>query len=279
MKSGLIVLCLALVMAYQNSLAQGMGATTSSAKVFAANAQSESQLSESEKASIRKKIEKLEGQEKKAKAEIEAHKKKLDKIAADFKDCKDNKGWKYCEDAGRSESDLKSLEQKTKKSMDAWNDDLKEASEDLKPLREKMSADEKRHNDEVMNVLRNNKNEIQNEFLSLKVDRANLGRDIDRMAIGQYVAAKMGLMLNSRAFCESTLRCKEPEGQATHKVTPEKLKEIFPGLNDDFNQTDFWQESNKNRSSSAPKAGAAPTPAAAAPAAPKAGAAPTPSTK
>jgi len=87
------------------------------------------------------------------------------------------------------------------------------------------------------------------KMLELKFDVNDLGHKIDKMALGQYVAAKMGLALNSRAFCQSIKRCGEPEGQANNKVTPEQMREIFPGLGDIFTQqkVDFWQRANQNR--------------------------------
>jgi hypothetical protein len=43
------------------------------------------------------------------------------------------------------------------------------------------------------------------------------------------------------------VRCTEPKGQATHKVTAEQLqKEIFAGMNAEvFKGVDFWQKSHQ----------------------------------
>lgn len=90
-------------------------------------------------------------------------------------------------------------------------------------------------------------------LLEQRLDFSELGREIDKQTIGKYVAAKMGLMLNSKLFCQSMRRCNEPEGKAENKVKPEQLKEIFPGLDRDvFKNTDFWSAANKLRSEGAP---------------------------
>lgn len=94
------------------------------------------------------------------------------------------------------------------------------------------------------------------ELNNLKFDAQDLGRKIDQMQLGQYVAAKMALMLNSKPFCDSMKRCAEPEGQAKNKVSAEQMKEIFPGMSADvFKGVDFWQAARTNRSQAAPAGG------------------------
>lgn len=92
-------------------------------------------------------------------------------------------------------------------------------------------------------------NEAQVDNLKLQFKVQDLGRDIDHGALGSYVAAKMGLMLNSQAFCQSQARCNEPKGQAKNRVTPNEMKEIFPGMSNIFsdNNIDFWQINQQTR--------------------------------
>jgi len=87
------------------------------------------------------------------------------------------------------------------------------------------------------------------EIIMAKFNVQDLGREIDKSDIGQYVAAKVGMALNSKAFCDSTLRCDEPKGVATKRVSPEAMREIFPGMDDVFTpqKVDFWETANKNR--------------------------------
>ncbi|MGZ5278706.1 MAG: hypothetical protein ACXWC9_02115 [Pseudobdellovibrionaceae bacterium] len=212
---------------------------------------SQAPLTEADKSLARQQIEKAEKKKAKGVEQVKAYTAKLAKIQEDMKACKEKKGWKYCEEAGQSESDLKDFEKDTQDLIKAWGKDITEADAAIAPLKAKMTADERRKTDEVMGVIRQNRNELQAELSVLKFDRATLGRDIDKMAIGQYVTAKMGLMLNSRAFCESTNRCtKAAEGTpGNYEVSAADMKEIFPDMAEVLGDAKYWSEANKNRGS------------------------------
>jgi chromosome segregation ATPase len=104
-----------------------------------------------------------------------------------------------------------------------------------------------------MNELKKNATTMKEDLWNIKFDVSDMGRKFDKHDIGQYVAAKMGLMLNSQAFCEAKARCDEPKGQAKRRVTAEELqKEIFSGMNTDiFKGVDFYQKSHEGMGTSA----------------------------
>lgn len=134
------------------------------------------------------------------------------------------------------------------KQLDEINKQIKAGTD--KSNQEKSAAAEVKRAQETAEVARLQANLAKTglEMVNLKFGVSDLGRDIDKMQIGQYVAAKMALMLNSQPFCDSMKRCAEPKGQAKNRVTAEQMKEIFPGLNADiFKNTDFWQAARSNR--------------------------------
>jgi hypothetical protein len=145
--------------------------------------------------------------------------------------------------------------QKTEEQIELWQDSNAKASKEwsdsdarAKALQSQVNAKKVAEIDRAYTGINEKLTQQGMQTLNLKFDVATLGREIDRMEIGKYVAAKMALMLNSQAFCDSKVRCEEPKDKATKKVGSEQLKELFPGGGMDiFSNVDFWQESRNNR--------------------------------
>jgi hypothetical protein len=154
------------------------------------------------------------------------------------------------DDIRKAEDQIKRWQADYDSSQKAWSS----AKGQLDTLQAQAAKDRVAAVDRVYDGVRDR---LVNERLSLmdvKYETATLGRELDKHAIGQYVAAKMGLMLNSQAFCNAKMRCEEPKGTASdaNKVDGNKLKEIFPDLNAAvFNNVDLWKEARINRGAEA----------------------------
>jgi len=220
-----------------------------------------------DEALLKSQIEKAEAGRKKNEAGLKEWTKRLEFFKKQIDNCKSSPDMKaQCEATdGLSEKALQKEAKKADEQIVIWGEDLDKAKTSLLDL-DKIKA--KKYQEKVQDI-DNAYAAVGRQQTNAKFELVNLGRDIDKIDMGKYVAAKIGLMLNSQAFCDSTVRCQEPKGQAKRKVTPEQLqKEIFTGLDADvFKGTDFWQKAQENRNGgSAPATSTAPAAPAANPA-------------
>jgi len=172
-----------------------------------------------------------------------------------------------CAQSGDSEQNVRELMKEADTKIRSYQDKIADIDKkitstkaDEKADNDKKAAEAKEEARKTLEPFKQNAEMLKEEVLNMKFEVSDLGRALDRQWIGNYVAAKMGLMLNSQSFCDSMVRCTEPKGQATKKVSAEQLKkEIFSGMDADlFKGVDFWQKSHEAPATPAAK----PAPAA-----------------
>lgn len=88
------------------------------------------------------------------------------------------------------------------------------------------------------------------QLLKGKFNKESLGREMDKLDIGQYLEAKIGLLINSPSFCRVASACSDSKGQpleASQQVTPAQLeREVFKGASKKIFKSDaFIQQSRK----------------------------------
>lgn len=170
-----------------------------------------------------------------------------------------------CSNAGDSENDIKDDIKKAEASIKSYQAKIEDLDTKYsstqkdekdfnteKAAKDKAAADRKAKIEQneakrYMDNLKKHANTMKEDLWNIKFDVADMGRQFDKHDIGQYVAAKMGLMLNSQAFCVAKARCEEPVGQAKKRVSAEQLQqEIFSGMSTDiFKGVDFYQKAHE----------------------------------
>lgn len=88
------------------------------------------------------------------------------------------------------------------------------------------------------------------QLLKGKFNKETLGREMDKLDIGQYLEAKIGLLVNSPSFCRVASACANSKGQpleASQQVTSAQLEsEVFKGSSKKIFKSDaFIQQSRK----------------------------------
>lgn len=113
---------------------------------------------------------------------------------------------------------------------------------------EKSDAEFKTANEAVANILRSQGLSVKFSDIQSKIGNADqalayVSHIYDQRTIGAYLKDKIGLLLNSRLFCEAKKRCDVPEPM---KIENKRIEEVlFPGTSGS-NASDYYDRANKS---------------------------------